>query len=75
MRGPFKYGGGPFTVQIKDVSLGGGLGGFMGRGGGIDRIWGPPLEFWDPPLPDFGTLPPPPAILRFRESFWSARPL
>ena len=32
VRGPFKYGGGPFTVQIKDVSLGGGWGGLWGGG-------------------------------------------
>ena len=58
VRGPFKYGGGPFTVQIKDVSLWGGVGGVNG-GGGIDRIWEPPPKFWNPP-------PPP---LRFKGCF------
>ena len=58
VRGPFKCGGGPFTVQIKDVSLGG-VGGVYGGGGALIGFGDPPLEFWDPPFLDFGTPPPP----------------
>ena len=59
MRGPFKYGGGPFTVQIKDVCLGGGV---MGRGGALKGFGDPPLEFWDPPPSWFWDPPPPPDL-------------